>query len=502
MPRSFMTRTIYSCFLEQARKNPDAVAIIDGERSATYAQLASAAAEIAQRIPADARFVGIVMDHDIEMIAAILAVLKSGAAYIPAEPDFPVERIGFMLADSGAGAVITQEAYADRLEGHPLIFVEPGSLKLDTTSLALDNPAFDDTGTPEGLAYVLYTSGTTGMPKGVAVENRNVCSYINAFQREFAPSSSDRMLQHSVCSFDIFVEEVFSTLLSGATLVTTPHELRENAERLVTFIDEQGVTIVDGFPYLMDAINSASLQPHTVRLYISGGDVLHHGQVSRLVEQAAVYNTYGPSETTCCASYYRCDTGSPTEDGTYPIGFPVHGMSMTLVDMHGQPVKNGDAGEILISGPDVSRGYLGTHPEQASFIEGDDGVRAYLSGDMAYQLPDSAFVFLHRKDSQVMIQGRRVEAKEVENALLQDDAIHQAVVMPATDEGGFSYLIAYVVPVAEQFSLSQLIDRLSRKLASFMIPEFFVRMDEIPLNANGKPDEHHLPLVLKVGAKR
>lgn len=498
-----MADTIYSSFLTQVRENPDAPAVVDKTRTATYAQLAKEAACIVERIPAGARFVGVVMDHGIEMIASILAILKSGAAYIPAEPDFPVERIGFMLTESGAGAVITQAAHADRLAGHPLIFVEPGSLSLEAAGpLPDDDAAFDDASAPDGLAYVLYTSGTTGTPKGVAVENRNVCSYIKAFQAEFAPGPSDRMLQHSVCSFDIFVEEIFSTLLSGATLVITPHELRDDLIRLIDFIDTHGVTIVDGFPYLMDAINSAPAQPHNVRLYISGGDVLHQNQVSRLVEQAAVYNTYGPSETTCCASYYRCDTGVPTEDGTYPIGFPVRGMSMELVDAALEPVEQGGIGEILISGPDVSRGYLGVHPEQANFITSADGTRSYLSGDMAYQAPDGAYVFLHRKDSQVMIRGRRVEAKEVENALLQDAAVHQAVVMPATDEAGFSYLIAYIVPTEKDLSLSKLKERLGRKLASFMIPEFFVRMNEIPLSSNGKPDEHHLPVVMKEGNRR
>lgn len=498
-----MTDTIYAAFLAQVERDPEALAVIDGDRTATYGELALMADAIAQQLPARASFVGIVMDHGIEMLAAILAVLKIGAAYVPAEPDFPIDRIAFMLGECNADAVITQAAYAERADGRPVVLVERGSLD-EAAHAPFDASALrPDQSTPESLAYVLYTSGTTGTPKGVSVENRNVTSYIRAFQTEFAPGPGDRMLQHSVCSFDIFVEEVFSMLLSGGTLVICPKELRDDAPALARFIDEHDVTIVDSFPYLMDALNDLAERLRTVRLYVSGGDVLHASQVSHLVDDAQVYNTYGPSETTCCVAYFRCDGAEPVEDGTYPVGYAIVGTQLDLVDEALTPVAPGEVGEILITGPGVSRGYLGHHPEQANFIVEADGTRRYRSGDMAYRrAEDGALVFLHRKDDQVMIGGKRVEAKEVENVLLQDPAIHQAVVTPGRDEAGFSFLTAYVVPAGDDFSLGALKERLARKLTPFMIPEIFVALDAIPLNSHGKPDEGALPRVLKVGDKQ
>lgn len=499
--------TIYEKFLEQVAKDPEAVAVMDEHGEVSYAQLATMAERIAIQLPKGSDFVGIIMDHGAEMIAAMLAALKVGAAYVPAEPDFPPERIAFMLGECGAEAIVTQEEYRDlATPGTKVVIVEPGALSGEMAKRgAISRDEIADAvaacaAKPEDLAYVLYTSGTTGTPKGVSVENRNVCSYIRAFQNEFRVTPSDRMLQHSVCSFDIFVEEVFSTLLSGATLVIAPKRVKANPKDLIEFIDANGVTIVDGFPYLMDDINSEEKRPSTVRLYISGGDVLHESQVSKLVNEAEVYNTYGPSETTCCVSYFRCDNAEPDEDGTYSVGHPILGTRIDVVDESLQPVPDGEIGEFLITGGGVSRGYLGEHPEQANFIVDADGTRHYRSGDMGYIDKDGNLVFLHRKDDQVMIEGKRVEAKEVENVLMQDPAIHQAVVVPGRDDGGFSFLTAYIVPMEGDFSLSELKERMARHLTPFMIPEFFIRMDVIPLNTHGKPAVEELPVVLKAAS--
>lgn len=503
---------IYGTFLATAAKDPAAVAIVDEHGPISYGELAQMASAIEAQLPEDSNFIGIIMDHGAEMIASMLAVLKHGAAYVPAEPDFPSERIAFMLHECQAEAVITQEKYAELAGSVPeVVIVEPRGSESSASVLAdfeaktqALEEALGDSGnaTPEGLAYVLYTSGTTGTPKGVSVENSNVCSYVAAFKNEFHTSPGERMLQHSVCSFDIFAEEVFSTLLSGATLMIPPKAIRDDTARLIDYLDQHEVTSVDGFPYLLDDINAREKRPSTVRLYISGGDVLHASQVSNLVNEAMVYNTYGPSETTCCVSYFRCGDASAGEDGTYPIGRPILGSRIDVVDDDMNPVAHGEVGEFLITGPGVSRGYLGVHPEQANFVVDDDGTRRYRSGDMGYVDANGDLVFLHRKDDQVMIKGKRVEAKEVENVLLQDPDVHQAVVVPGRDDGGFSFLVAYVVLAddAIDFSLSELQKRISRHLTPFMIPEFFIKMDSIPLNTHGKPAVEELPVVLKAAS--
>jgi D-alanine--poly(phosphoribitol) ligase subunit 1 len=481
---------VYQVFNRQAQKAPDAIAVIDERRSLTYAELSQLTDSIAAELPNGSRLVGIVMDHSVEMIASMLAVLKCGAAYVPAEPMFPVERIRFMLTEADVDAVITQHAYDALFRSAARVFVERGR------PIAAPSAQASCKAEPHDLAYVLYTSGTTGTPKGVAVENRNVTSYIDSFEREFHVGPDDVMLQYSVCSFDIFVEEVFAALLNGATLAIAPDTAKVSTAALIDFIDERGITIVDGFPYLIADINHAERIPESVRLYVSGGDVLRASYCDRLLPHALVYNTYGPSETTCCASYYCANAGTTLPDGTYPIGKPVHCGRIRILGDDLQPVPDGQVGEICIAGEGVSRGYLGNHPEQENFVD-VEGERTYRSGDLGYLLPDGNIAFLHRKDSQVMIDGRRVECSEVENVLISDLAIRHAAVRAYRDEHDLSYMVAYVVLADGTLLLSDLKHRLARKLAEFMIPEFFVSMEQIPLTPNGKPDTSALPVVLK-----
>lgn len=483
--------SLYDSFLQRVKATPSAIAVRDERRSLSYGELRMLADGIAVRLPHGARFVGIVMDHGAEMIAAMLAVLKLGAAYVPAEPGFPVERIRFMLTEANVDAVVTQRAYDSLFQSATRVFVEPG-MEVDETP-----PKTPCVAEATELAYVLYTSGTTGVPKGVSVEHRNVLSYIDAFTHEMGVTPRDVMLQYSVCSFDIFVEEVFATLLNGATLAIPSAHDRSSIEYLLDYIVGQGVTIVDGFPHLLADINRADVLPRNVRLYVSGGDVLRASYCDRLVEVARVYNSYGPSETTCCASFYCVNEGTPLEDGSYPIGRAVRCDRIEILDDKLRPVRDGEVGEICIFGDGVSRGYLGDHPEQSNFVALPGGRRMYRSGDLGYLLPDGNIAFLHRKDSQVMIDGRRVECSEVENVLIADEAVHQAAVRAYRDERGLSYMVAYVVPSDAGLRLSELRVRLGRRLASFMIPEFFVRMGEIPLTENGKPDGVALPVVLK-----
>ena len=483
--------SLYTAFLRQAEAAPNAVAVRDERRSLTYGELRRMADGIAALLPQDARFVGIVMDHGAEMVASMLAVLKLGAAYVPAEPSFPVERIRFMLTEADVDAVVTQRSYDDLFRSVRRVYVEPGR---EVGAAVAETPCVDD---PTRLAYVLYTSGTTGVPKGVSVEHRNVLGYIDSFTREMDVTPGDVMLQYSVCSFDIFVEEVFAALLNGATLAIPSEHDRSSVEYLLGYIEREGVTIVDGFPYLLADINRAERLPTSVRLYVSGGDVLRASYCDRLVGEARVYNTYGPSETTCCAAFYRVNGGTPLEDGTYPIGKAVDCDRIEILDDELRPVRDGEVGEICILGAGVSRGYLGDVPEQANFVTLPDGERMYRSGDLGYLLPDGSIAFLHRKDTQVMIDGRRIECSEVENVLVADEAVHQAAVRAYSDERGLAYMVAYVVPSDDGLRLSALRARLGRSLADFMIPEFFVRMGEIPLTAHGKPDDTALPVVMK-----
>lgn len=483
-------QNISGAFEKIVASNPDAPAIFDKQRRLTRKELSDLANTIAAKLPQGAKRIGIIADHSVEMIAAVLAVLKIGAAYVPAEPDFPRERISFMMRDAKVDAVITGKKYSSPIKNIPVISIEPGE------SINENAPLINCRAKKNSLAYILYTSGTTGKPKGVAVTNGNVLHYIRAFRKEFHPDERDTVLQYSVCSFDIFVEEVFSALLSGSILAIPSARDRKDIRALMNFVARHNVSIISGFPYLLQKMNDLPEIPESLRLLISGGDVLRESYVDKLVKKISVYNTYGPSETTVCATYYNCSTGKALPDGTYPVGKPVRGANVILLDKFGRKVPRGKIGEICISGDGVSEGYVGNRKiENRAFEISSEGNKIYRSGDLGYLLPDGNIAFLHRKDTQIMIMGKRVEVSEVENVLMQSDLIHQACVCPEQDSNHLSYMVAYIVKKNRNTTLPQIKSYLKDYLTDFMIPEFFVELPALPLNANGKVDKAALPKV-------
>lgn len=488
------SNTVYGAFSLQVSKHPTACAIREPRGDLTYQELDALINRIARQLPRRASRVGVVMEHGALQIATLLAVLKTGTAYVPAEPDLPLERTRFMMGECEVEAVVTNARLAAALDGFNPMIAE--DLAAGRDGADVDSPSYSVS--PEDPAYVLYTSGTTGTPKGVVVENRNVCHYARAFHHEFNNGMGDTMLQYSVCSFDIFVEEVFTTLLAGATLAIPSTETKEDMDLLMDFVRENEVTIISGFPYLLADINERGTVPPRVRLLISGGDVLRKRYVSKLLNQTEIYNTYGPSETTVCCSYFRCDNAPALEDGSYPIGKAVQGSTVAILDDDLQPVEPGRVGEICIGGAGVSRGYVDVS-KNASFVTDGTGNRLYRSGDMGYELPSGDLAFLRREDSQVMILGRRVELNEVESVLNRCDGVKAGVVRADADTHGLSYLTAYLVPEAGNFDLDRVKGQMARYLASFMVPEFFVLLNKLPRNANGKPDTDNLPTVLKSG---
>lgn len=495
-----MRDTIYSRFHRWVAMRPDSPAIVEDGRAVSYRQLDNIVDNILTKIDGRQALaaglidsegrkevcIGIVMSHGIEMIAAMLAVLKSGAAYVPAEPSLPQERIDYMMNSAGVGLIITDDFCKDLSKEKP------------TTK------TLDDRSVPDGAAYVLYTSGTTGRPKGVIVENHSVVNYVEAFEHEFHVIPGDVMLQFSVCSFDILVEEVYTTLLNGATLAIPSRKVSAGSlADLMEFCERHNVTIISGFPYLLADMNRRHCFPSKLRLLISGGDVLRASYNSWLKNHSfMIYNTYGPSETTVCATYYRVDGADALDDGTYPVGKPVKGVEVQILDDSLREVHEGDVGEICIFGEGVSRGYLGNAPEQANFVKIPDGRRMYRSGDLGYYLPNGNIAFLHRKDRQVMILGKRVEPEEVENVLNESPCVERGVVRAFIDSQGLAYLTAYFIPSHKNCDISRIKDFLRSRLSDFMVPEFFVKMEEIPLTKRGKINDRALPVVMKEGVPR
>lgn len=473
--------TIYSAFKKQVDLYADNIAVVTDSEKVTFGELDRLVNRILSKFYDDNQsFIGIVMRHGVRQVAAMLAVLKSGAAYVPAEPSLPAARRDYMMRNAGVQLVIDDE-YCE--------------------SLPVSAPDFPDRSTPDGLAYVLYTSGTTGRPKGVMIENHSVVNYAAAFEEELKIGPGDVMLQYSICSFDIFVEEVFATLLNGGSLAIPAREVHDGPlEGLMEFCRRNGVTILDGFPYLIADINrQPDLLPPSVNLIISGGDVVRANYISRLKDRGVkIYNTYGPSETTVCSNYYRIDNAEPLEDGTYPVGREVKGVGVKVLGEDLKEKPSGEVGEICIFGEGVGRGYMGNPPEQKNYVVMPDGERFYRSGDVGYMRSDGNLIFLHRKDDQVMIEGRRVEPDEVENVLNEYPEVDRGIVRAFKDEGGLHYLVAYIVPNLG-FSLQGLKAWLASRLADFMVPEYFVALHHIPVTVRGKVDVDALPIVLKEG---
>ena len=486
--------TINGLFQIQAALSPQNVALTCAGQSLTYAELNQKANQRARylidRGVKKETFVGIVMDHSPDMIVNIFAVLKSGGAYVPMEPTFPRARINYIIAQSGLKYVFTQKKYRDIFDNRAgLIFEDE-----DFTAYNERDPApANDARSP---IYVLYTSGTTGAPKGVVVEQRNVCNYVAAFKKEFQITARDKILQNSVCTFDIFVEEIFPILLTGGTLVIAHQTDKSGVANLVALMERENVTIITGFPYLLGELNRYRV-PQSLRLAISGGDVLRKEQVDNLLQKVRVYNTYGPTETTVCTTYYRY-CGAAADAVTIPIGKPIHGSRIYLLDGDLKPADSGAIGEICITGNGVARGYLHNQAEtRAHFVDNLFGAgKMYKSGDLGRLRPDGNIEFLKRKDAQIMIMGKRVEPAEVENVMAHYRGIEAVVVTSYQDENAYPYLVGYFC-AAQAIKPRALKLYLQNYLPDFMIPEFFVQLNSMPKTANGKIDRRHLPVVLK-----
>ncbi|MCP5050286.1 MAG: AMP-binding protein, partial [bacterium] len=391
---------------------------------------------------------------------------------------------------------------------------------------------------PDDLATFIYTSGTTGNPKGVMVEHSNAVAYVYSFYHEFDLTPNDIFLQQASFAFDVFVEEVFPILLIGGRSVMVQREVIMDIDLLSDFMLKQGITIISCSPLLLNEINHL---PNTgsIRIFINGGDVLKREYISNLLKQGKVYNTYGPTESTVCATYYRCLEDGPDSP---PIGKPIANYSVYILGKDSRLLPVGVPGELCVAGAGVSRGYL-NRPEltnekfevrsskfeveaqshcklnaaepretkESERSEPYDGVKPhhnfalrtshfalsltlYHTGDLARWLENGNIEFLGRIDHQVKIRGYRIELGEIENRLLRHPEIKDAVVAVMENESGDRYLCAYPVAAGEEeVSPAQLKDYLSTDLPDYMIPAFFVWLDSFPLTATGKVDRKMLP---------
>jgi tyrocidine synthetase-3 len=416
--------------------------------------------------------VAITMERSVEMITGIFGILKAGAAYLPMDPEIPEERKEYMLKDSRA-VTFPEVEFVPAREYHGV-------------DAKLSYPA-----------YVIYTSGSTGRPKGVLVEHGNLTAYLAAFEKEFALTHRDTVLQQASGSFDAFVEEVYPVLLKGGKIAVADRKEVQDPRLLTEFIIRHGVTVIDCSPLLLNELDK--LLPAAVQhrypgyTFISGGDVLKYRYIAALLELGNVYNTYGPTETTVCATYYRCPSSIPAEiSSDVPIGTPIAGYGVLIVNSDGTPVPEG---ELMISGPGVTRGYLNQPELTLEKYDWTDGTDAsYRTGDRARWLPDGNIMFLGRIDRQVKIRGYRIELGEIETLLLSHPGVKEAVVTTREDEDGDKYLAAYIVSHGpDKVDIRGLKDFLGVKFPAYMVPWYLKLMAQLPKTASGKVDRNALP---------
>ena len=471
-------------FAAQVARTPRAVAISCGGRSMTYQELDEAANRLAHQLAAQGagpgRFVALLFSRSAEAIIAISAVLKTGAAYLPIDPAVPPVRIEFMIADAAPIAVLTTTDLWARLDGCDVPVIDVDDPRIDTQpSTALPAPA------PADIAHIIYTSGTTGVPKGVAVTHHNVTQLLESLNSHLPGQVWSQW--HSL-AFDASVEEIWSALLFGGRLVVVPEAVAGSPGDLHALLVTEHVTVLSQTPSAVAALSPEGLGSMAL---LVAGEACPAEIVDRWAPGRVMINGYGPTETTVCASRSAPLTA---ESGAPPIGAPVPGAALFVVDGWLRPVPVGVVGELYVAGRGVGVGYWRSAALSASrFVAcpfGPPGTRMYRTGDLVRWGPDGQLQYLGRADEQVKIRGYRIELGEVRAALAELDGVEQAVVVAREDHPGDKRLVGYVTGAAEPATARA---KLAERLPAYMVPVAVMVIDALPRTPNGKLDTRALP---------
>jgi amino acid adenylation domain-containing protein/non-ribosomal peptide synthase protein (TIGR01720 family) len=504
---------VHHAFEERAAIAPEAVAIECNGQQVTYAALDGRANQLAHclrglGVGPDVR-VGICLAPSIELVVAVLGVLKAGGAYLPFDIESPRERLAYMLADAGAAVVVTEEALRERLPagGHVVVC-------LDGASDQVTAPAATSTGLvvdPDTLAYVIYTSGSTGHPKGVAVSHASVARLFDRTQPLFHFSPSDVWtLFHSI-AFDFSVWEIFGALVHGGRLVVVPKAISRLPELFYRLLVERGVTVLNqtpsAFAQLMEMAPALASNPGwRLRVVVFGGEALDFSALRPWVsahglENPALVNMYGITETTVHVTHHAVDADTIFDSGVSAIGTPIADLDVYVLGPDGGLVATGVPGEMYVGGPGLARGYLGRPDLTAErFVPHPysyrPGARLYRTGDLARRRADGRLEYLGRIDQQVKVRGFRIELGEVAAALREVEGVRNVAVCAQRSSSGDPRLVAYIVPAGPQtVSLAGLQQAAARRLPPYMLPAAYCFLEALPLTVNGKLDVQALPAV-------
>ena len=483
-------------FERRADASPQATALIAGRESLTYAQLEARANRLAHYLIAQGagpgKTAGILLERSVHTYVALLAVLKSGAAFVPVDPGYPSDRVAFIAADAGFSVLVTTGELAEKHAGLacPMIAVDRAAAHIQ--AMPASRPAVSDEG--DAPAYIIYTSGTTGRPKGVAVDHANICHFLSACTPVYGVAAGDRVYQGMTIAFDFSIEEIWPTFIAGGVLVAGPTDGRRLGPGLADFLTEHKITVLYCVPTLLATLDHDIPSLTTL---IVGGEACPRDLVERWNRPGRrILNTYGPTETTVTATWSELEPGRAVT-----IGRPMPGYSVYIVDENLRAVAPGMAGEICIGGAGVARGYV-NRPDLTSVrfvpdpFDGRSGARMYRSGDLGRFAPNGEIEFLGRIDTQVKIRGYRLELGEIEAVLSEDPAVENAVVAAIPADGPPQDLAAYVtlraaLPAGEV--RQRLAEQLRRRLPVYMVPAYIEVLDAIPTLASGKADRKNLP---------
>ncbi|MCP1669256.1 non-ribosomal peptide synthetase, partial [Pseudomonas citronellolis] len=492
---------VHQLFERQAALTPHEPALLFGEARLSYAELNARANRLAhllrERGVGAEQLVGIALERGVAMVVSLLAVLKAGGAYVPLDPRYPADRLRYMVQDSGLTLLLTQQQVLEQLA-----LEQPcAALLLDDLDALLQDRADGDLAPVAGaqnLAYVIYTSGSTGKPKGVMVRHAALANFVASMARQPGVAAGDRLLSLTTFSFDIFGLELYVPLARGACVVLAASDAAQDPEALLDLVQRHAVNVMQATPATWRMLLDSERAPllHGCRL-LCGGEALPEELAQRLLQQAPeLWNLYGPTETTIWSAQYRV----PAQGRPY-LGAPIDNTGLYILDEFLEPCAPGVAGELLIGGEGLARGYLQRPALTAErFVASPFGLgeRLYRTGDLARYRADGVIEYLGRIDHQVKIRGFRIELGEIEAHLLQQDAVHAAVVVAQPGPGG-AQLVAYLVPAAGHKAdvlpalREQLRQALLAGLPDYMVPAQWVFLAELPLTPNGKVDRKALP---------
>ena len=499
-------RCIHQLFEAQVELTPDAIAVGFKDRQLTYQQLNDRANRLAcylQKLGVGPEvLVGICVDRSLETIVGLLGILKAGGAYLALDPNYPQKRLNFMISDARISVLLTQQKLAGNfaVEEIPLV-----CLDRDWEIISQESESnLVNSVTPENLAYVVYTSGSTGTSKGVEIAHQSLVNAYQSWEKVYQLRSLTSHLQMASFSFDVFSGDMIRAVCSGGKLVLCPREWLLEPEKLYKLMLQEKIDIGEFVPAvlrnLVQYLKKTKQDLHFMRLLIVGSDSLYVKEYEEFKHfcgsNTRLINSYGVSEATIDSTYFETTKVDLSVDGLVPIGRPFANTQTYILDSHLQPVPLGVLGELYIGGIGLARGYL-NRPDltKQKFIPNpfDKSKLLYKTGDLARYLSDGNIEFLGRMDNQVKIRGYRIELGEIEAVISTHPEIREVVALAREDRGDNKYIVAYIVTRSESLTISEVRNFLKQKLPDYMVPSFVVILEALPLTPNGKIDRRALP---------